>query len=298
MKKIFYTLVFSILSLSVLAQAPQSFNYQAVLRDDAGEPMASQDVTVKIDILQGSAGGAEVFTETHDTQTNEFGLVNLQIGSIQSLEVVDWSADEYFLQVSVNGNIMGTTQLLSVPYALHAKTAETVTGEGSGSRYVGELFGGGVVFWVDHTGQHGLIVSMVDLSTNHAWSNVTNTLIGTTNDWDGANNTTAIIEQSGHTSSAAQLCANYTNADYGTGTYSDWYLPSVAEVNHIWNNFYEVQKALTIDGNPDTTPLARAWYWSSSEADGGTAMGFSFLYGFTSFSGKGDPSAVRAVRAF
>ncbi len=126
MKTIIKTFLLCIISISILGQAPQSFNYQAVLRDDAGEPMVSQDVAVKIDILQGSAGGPQVFTETHDTATDEFGLVNLQIGSIESLEVVDWSADEYFLQVSVNGNLMGTTQLLSVPYALHAKTADEI----------------------------------------------------------------------------------------------------------------------------------------------------------------------------
>ena len=126
MKKVFHTLVLGILSLSVLAQAPQMFNYQAVLRNDSGEPRALQDVTIRIDIVKGDAGGPQVFTETHNTATNEFGLVNLQIGSIQSLEVVDWSADEYFIQLSVNGNLMGTTQLLSVPYALHAKTADEV----------------------------------------------------------------------------------------------------------------------------------------------------------------------------
>ncbi len=126
MKTVIKSLLLFLISISILGRAPQSFNYQAVLRKDAGELKASQDVTVKIEILQGSAGGTEVFTETHNTATNEFGLVNLQIGSIQSLEVVDWSADDYFLRVSVNGNLMGITQLLSVPYALHAKTADEI----------------------------------------------------------------------------------------------------------------------------------------------------------------------------
>ena len=165
--------------------------------------------------------------------------------------------------------------------------------------YVGELYGGGVVFWVDHTGQHGLIVSMVDLSTGLAWSNISTTLIGTTNDWDGANNTTAITGQGGHTSSAAKLCEDYINADYSTGTYSDWYLPSLTELNHVWNNFYEVQKALTIDGNGTTTPLVRTRYWSSWEYNYKNAWHFEFYYSTTDAYNKlATGCYVRAVRAF
>lgn len=168
----------------------------------------------------------------------------------------------------------------------------------SGTHYVGELYGGGVVFWVDYTGQHGLIASMVDLSISQAWSNVVNFLIGLTNDWDGAGNTTAITGQSGHTSSAAKLCEDYTNADYSTGTYSDWYLPSVAELNHLWNNFYEVQKALTNDGNAATKPLFRQAYWSSSEASATNAWFFTFTNGNSYCYDKYYTGYVRAVRAF
>ncbi len=124
MKKIFYILILCFISIGVLAQAPQSFNYQAVLRNDAGEPIASQDVTVKIDILKGSLEGEEVFTETHNPETNDFGLVTLKIGSKESIDIVDWGTDDYFVQVSVDGTPMGTTQLLSVPYAFYAQTTD------------------------------------------------------------------------------------------------------------------------------------------------------------------------------
>jgi hypothetical protein len=173
-----------------------------------------------------------------------------------------------------------------------------MAGSSGDSHYVGELYGGGVVFWVDETGEHGLIVSMVDLSTSQAWSNIESTLIGTTNDWDGASNTTDITGQGGHTSSAAKLCADYTNTDYGTGTYSDWYLPSIAELNHVWNNFYEVQKALTNDGNATTTPLERNYYWSSSEVNAEGAWYFNFYLLFAYYDFKSASIYVRAVRAF
>lgn len=169
---------------------------------------------------------------------------------------------------------------------------------GSSSHYVGELYGGGVVFWVDHTGQHGLIMSMVDLSTSQAWSNITDVAVGT-NDWDGAGNTTAIIGQSGHTSSAAKICTDYINTEYGTGIFNDWYLPSIAQLNHVWNNFYEVQKALTIDGNAATTPLVHSYYyWSSSEGSTIGARAISFYFGNISNYSKSSTYHVRAVRAF
>jgi hypothetical protein len=309
MKKLFTILVAVFLTATLWAQSPEKMSYQAVIRDASDNLITDTQIGMQISILQGSASGTAVYVETKTPTTNANGLVNIEIGAgtvvSGDFTAIDWANGPYFIKTETaveapltTYTITGTSQLLSVPFALHAKTAESVTGGGSGSRYVGELFGGGVVFWVDHTGQHGLIVSMVDLSISQAWSNVTRTLIGTTNDWDGANNTTAIIEQSGHTSSAAQLCANYTNADYGTGTYSDWYLPSVAELNHIWNNFYEVQKALTNDGNSDTTFLVRDWYWSSSEGTAGTAWYFLFGYGDSNNYNKSDDYRVRAVRAF
>ncbi len=122
--KSFFTIFMGLfLSLAAWAQTPQSFNYQAVVRDDAGNVMASEDVTIQVAILQGSAAGPEVYSETFDTTTNDHGLVNLQIGSTANLEDITWSADDYYLEISVDGQVMGTSQLLSVPYALHAETA-------------------------------------------------------------------------------------------------------------------------------------------------------------------------------
>ena len=170
----------------------------------------------------------------------------------------------------------------------------------AGTHYVGELYGGGVVFWVDPAGQNGLVVSMVDLDADDHWSNIKNVFIGTTNDWDGKGNTDKIIGQEGHTASVALSCSGYTNDNYGTGQFSDWYLPSVAELNHVWNNFYKVQKALTNDGNESTTPLNRSIYWSSTEGSAKNAWYFCFGNGTTLDTSKyyGSAYNVRPVRAF
>ncbi len=124
MKSIIKSILLFLICINVLGQSSQSFNYQAVLRNDAGEPITSQNVDLKIDILRGSDSGSEVFTETHNTATNEYGLINIQIGSESSLDGIDWSADEYFIRISVDGTVMGTSKLLSVPYAMYAKAAD------------------------------------------------------------------------------------------------------------------------------------------------------------------------------
>jgi hypothetical protein len=188
----------------------------------------------------------------------------------------------------------GTTGL----YQFNGSAWAAIGGSNTVSHYIGELYGGGVVCWVDHTGQHGLIVSMIDLSTSHAWSNIVNVLIGTTDEWNGAGNTSEIIGQSGHTSSAAKLCNDYTNADYGTGIFSDWYLPAFGELNSIYINLNEVQKALTIDGNPASTPLVRTTYWTSSEFKYNIAYRLLFFSGKTDDDYKNKTYYVRAVRAF
>ena len=206
--------------------------------------------------------------------------------------------------------LTGETGATGLTGATGATGATGVTGPSGGpigptgptggfTHYVGELYGGGVVFYVDNT-DHGLICSMIDLSTAQAWSNVDTTLIGATaqSDWDGQGNTNAIITQSGHTSSAAKLCDDYTNVDYGTGAYSDWYLPSCGELNHLWNNIYQVQKALDSDGNGATTAIVRLDYWSSAEWNFYLAWVFGADNGIPYYHSKTDTYHVRAVRAF
>jgi uncharacterized protein (TIGR02145 family) len=118
-----HVLVLCLTGFGLMAQTPQMFNYQAVVRDDAGEPIVNDNVTLEISILQGSAEGTPVVIETHQATTNDFGLVNLHIGSILPLEDIDWGTGPYFLEVKLNDELMGVSQLLSVPYALHAASS-------------------------------------------------------------------------------------------------------------------------------------------------------------------------------
>ncbi|MGV8093413.1 MAG: DUF1566 domain-containing protein [Mangrovibacterium sp.] len=153
------------------------------------------------------------------------------------------------------------------------------------NHYIGELYGGGVIFYVDHTGKHGLICSLIDVSMGSVWSNISNErCINAQSQWDGRTNTLSIINQNGHTTSAAKLCHDYKNADYGTGIYSDWYLPAIDELNLLYNVKYEINKILETDNNELTTKIidydegvGDSFYWSSTE-DGIKHAFFYYFY--------------------
>ncbi len=202
-------------------------------------------------------------------------------------------ADGSETKITAGTNITVTgTGTTASPYVVNAASVS--------AHYVGELYGGGVVFWVDQTGSHGLIVSMIDLSTAQAWSNINTELIGTTaqSDWNGQGNSNAIMTQTGQTTSAAKLCGNYINANYGTGVYSDWYLPSRGELIDLYCNLKAVQKALDTDGNSATTEISKIYYWSSTELRYNVAWAFLFTSGSWQFYDKGITTYVRAVRDF
>lgn len=182
MRKIFAIIAAILFSAIVWAQSPEKMSYQAVIRNNNDALVTNTQVRIQVSILQGSATGTAVYMENQSPTTNGNGLVNIEVGDgtvvSGNFKSINWAYGPYFIKTEIDPNggtnytITGTSQLLSVPFALHAKTAETVTG-GSSSHYVGEYYGGGVVFWVDHSGQHGLIVNMVNLGeTPQEWSNV------------------------------------------------------------------------------------------------------------------------------
>ena len=138
MKKVYTFFLAVILTAICLAQAPQKMSYQAVIRDAGGTLVQSHAVGMRIQILQTSEFGAAVYVETHATSTNANGLVTLEIGSgnvvLGTFAGINWAAGPYFIKTETDPtggtsySIMGTSQLLSVPYALYAKTADNVTG--------------------------------------------------------------------------------------------------------------------------------------------------------------------------
>jgi len=135
MKKIYSLILFLVFAAIINGQAPTSFNYQAVLRDSEGILKANKPVAVKFEILQGSSAGIIVYTETHNTTTTSTGLIDLDLGtgatSNGPLSSIDWGTGIYFLKITIDDTIMGTSQLLSVPYALYS----TKSGNGFSGNY-------------------------------------------------------------------------------------------------------------------------------------------------------------------
>lgn len=129
--KLYFLLVFYSLVTLVYAQAPNKMNYQAVIRTSDGTLLKSADVGVRIAILN---NGTTVYSERHTSKTNENGLITVIIGSgnIESgnLNTIDWSAGPYFIRSETDPNggsnysIVGTSELLSVPFALYASNSQ------------------------------------------------------------------------------------------------------------------------------------------------------------------------------
>jgi|WetSurMetagenome_2_1015567.scaffolds.fasta_scaffold00399_2 hypothetical protein len=136
MRKIYTFFLVVLLTASMLAQSPQKMSYQAVIRNSSDQLVTNHTVGMRISILQGSANGTAVYVETQTPTTNSNGLATIEIGSSTpvtgSFAGIDWSTGTYFIKTETDPTggtaytITGTSQLLSVPYALYAKTtAET-----------------------------------------------------------------------------------------------------------------------------------------------------------------------------
>ena len=378
----FFTLM--LMASCVFAQSPEKMSYQAVIRNNSSLLVSNQLVGMRISILKDSANGTPIYIETQTPTTNTNGLASVEIGggTVVSgvFSAINWGDGPYYIKTETdiaggtNYTISGTSQLLSVPYALYSKnsgssipgpqgpqgiqgpqgpvgtrgfaglngqnslvntTVESpgsnclnggvkieygvdvnnndvldaneintqltkyicngATGAGGFSHYIGEKFGGGVIFhlWKDSIGtEHGLIVALIDQSNSQIWTNAWLVLIGANaqSTWNGMGNSNTIVNMPGHNSSAAQICL-----DLVSGGQNDWYLPAMDEMNLLWVNRFNVNKTLSaITGA--TTIKTNNHYWTSTEIVNDSAWSSTFNY--FNPNEKRIPLSVRAIRAF
>lgn len=361
MKKLILSVVAIVtIALNSFGQSPEGFKYQAVIRD-AGTILNNQSVGVQMTIQQGSIGGTEVYQETFAPTTNSYGLVNLEIGTgttTDDFTSIDWAAGPYFIETAVDvaGGIsyvvMGTSQLLSVPYALHANTADSIAGgivenqsvsdvvalgnsvndqlknvtdptdaqDAVTKAYVdalearldsledrivvlepakiGDLHEGGIVFYIDETGEHGLVVALVDQSQNAEWGcygvdvpGASSFSIGT-----GNQNTLDIIAGCSDAGTAAKICGDLT-----LNGYSDWFLGTYYEMTELQKAITEVE--LGLSANNGESLRNGLFFWSSLESGVITNQAWGAKYNNNGTYDsqnidKNTPNAVRAIRAF
>jgi len=365
MKRLFTILAAVFLTVSLFlpkpagAQAPEKISYQALIRDTDDDLVTDTHVGMQISILQGSASGTAVYTETQTPPVNANGLVSLEIGAgtivSGDFATIDWTNGPYFVNTKTDPtggaaySISGTRQLLSVPYALHAETAKMPEGgiietdpvygasaasgitatdidnwnnkqelltagagiEISGNAIsatnnvttysVGDFAHGGVVFWVDETGQHGLVCAKEDQNSGMRWYAGTsgNTQAKGDGPFAGKANTVIIIAalvaigDDGNTY-AARICNELQITEEGK-TYGDWYLPSKEELNLMYLNKSVIDATAIANGG---SAFSFNIYWSSSEIINVSAWVQDFGNGNQSSGPKLHSNRVRAVRAF
>ena len=131
-----------LISAILFAQAPALIPYQAIARNAAGEPLASSTLNARFTIYDGTATGTNVWQELQTVSTSALGLFTVQLGSSVPLTSVNWASGSKFMQVEIDlgsGFVdIGTQQLLSVPYALHAGSVHLDVSATGDTLFVGD----------------------------------------------------------------------------------------------------------------------------------------------------------------
>jgi len=376
------TLVALLLPALLFAQAPFKFNYQGVARDASGNLLANQAIGLRISIISGSPTGTDQLIETHAPTTNDFGLFNIEIGGGTIVLVnpaFDLGTDAHFVKVEMDatGGInyieMGTSQLLSVPYALYAAESGTggapgptgpagpsgadgtngatgatgpsgtngtngsvgatgstgatgatgpsgangtngsngiggvttagagisITGTGTvGNPYtvsvtgcnlsIGDTHQGGIIFYLDGTGCHGLVAKATDETVSYQWSSTNFSVWAwAAGIYGGAQNTKKSIAFAASFINSS-TCPAASIASQSFGGYGDWYLPSKDELDMMYVNLY-------LQGIGSFTGFN---YWSSTENDFSSAWKQGFGNGGQNTNSKNIANYVRAIRSF
>jgi len=195
------------------------------------------------------------------------------------------------LEFGIDANGNNTLDVSEINAALTKYVCNGNT-PGSFDHYIGEAFGGGVIFhlWKEGTVEHGLIVCQTGLVGNGGiWSNVSANA-NASSYWDGLTNCQNIVAQAGHTQSAAAQALSFVSNGQ-----SDWYLPSFAEMNLLWVNYFNVSKTISMIG---ATQVPLFTFWTSTLDGSGQAFAFNMFTGVPQGLPTSTTLNILAIRKF
>jgi hypothetical protein len=211
------------ISLLTFAQVPQGISYQAIALNSTGNPVVSSNVAVRLSILDNSATGTVLYTETHTKTTNAQGLFNLVIGQgtlvSGAFNTINWGTNSKFLKVELdaaggtNYVLVGTTQLLSVPYAMYAGAISNTSNNNITSMKNNN--GNGAIVIYSDTEAKGYYLNPNGTNTGY-WSSTNVTFTNPIKGAIASNN--CIVVYSDTEAKGYYLNPNGTNTGYWSGT--------------------------------------------------------------------------------
>lgn len=236
MKNTKFTILFLFLSFVAFAQAPQKFSYQAVVRNASNALVSNASVGMRVSILQGSVAGTAVYVETQTASTNANGLLTLSIGEgtvvSGSMATIDWGAGPYFIKTETDPtggtsySITGTSQMMSVPYALYAAKSGSTVAAGTDTQITynnaGVASGSANNMWNEITSTHTvtgtsvttneMITSLAGSGTRVVGADAAGNLISLANGITGSGSNTYLTKWTGtNTQGNSQIQDNGTS---------------------------------------------------------------------------------------
>jgi hypothetical protein len=331
--------LFFVGALTAQVQVPFRLSYQAVIRNANNALVSNSVIAMRLSIVQGSATGTAIYTETQSPLSNQNGLVSIEIGGgavvLGNFNTIDWSAGPFYIRVETdptggtNYSILGTSPLLSVPYALHAKTAESIAGGPGESDPIfsssvsagitsmdtlywsqkqdpvsagpGILINNNVIrtmpksFYLGQDTLGGIVFYLYEDSVGNQRGLIVSKT-ETVSQWQTVGSPTGAVRSWDGVFNTGAMSSSPAKAWITSNFSSEWYLPSRDELSLLWHSLFHVNRRLFVLG---LTPIpATGFYWSSTESNASNAVYFDFFYGSAFSTGKTSSNNVRAIRGF
>lgn len=300
--------IHAIISFHAISQTTtiKTLTYSTLVMTPAKLLLKSKTLGIKVSIFKTDQKGELLYVEKLVGKTNQIGNMTLDVGTgyvvkgkFSTLEIgkgglyirldIDPNGGEKYA-FDISRDLVNAARGINSTFRFSVATKTIVR------RFIGELFGGGIIFHLsqDSLGnQHGLITSLHDLSKNAKWGLMGVDYYGFKDAMNGRNTTNAMIKAGAEKGTASRLCHEYTNDGH-----KDWYLPSLRELQMIYEVRDIIDKALDGDKLEKTKGFERKHYWSSTGYSASTSWFFSFYNGGATNYGKNFLFNVRAVRAF